>query len=254
MSATPEQRDVAPDSLSRLFHDTDWMMMYGERAALEGLLALARPSVALDIGVARGGSLRCIARHSTEVHAFDLRIDAEISELTNVTAHEGNTRVTLAPWLREASLRGSSVDFALVDADHSETGVYRDLVDLLDSSVLSGFILVHDIHHRSVRRGFNRINWADYPAVQYVDSAFVPGHVTRRREPNLHLEMWGGFALIVVNMRDRIRIPEVFARSIFQDRVYSSAVLETPAVGTLRLLRWLRNLTTTMLTRERENL
>jgi hypothetical protein len=66
--------------------------------------------------------------------------------------------------------------------------------------------------------------------------------------------MWGGFALIVVNMRDRIRIPEVFARSIFQDRVYSSAVLETPAVGTLRLLRWLRNLTTTMLTRERENL
>ena len=49
-----------------------WQMTFGERAAIEGILAQLRPRVAIEIGTAEGGSLERIAHYSERVHSFDL--------------------------------------------------------------------------------------------------------------------------------------------------------------------------------------
>src|SRR5690348_6240653 len=55
-----------------LTHDAGWQMSFGERAALEGVLAQLRPRLAVEIGTAEGGSLERIAAYSEEVHSIDL--------------------------------------------------------------------------------------------------------------------------------------------------------------------------------------
>ncbi len=46
-------------------------MAHGERFAIEGLLTVLEPDLALETGTAEGGSLRRLAAHSREVHAFE---------------------------------------------------------------------------------------------------------------------------------------------------------------------------------------
>ena len=49
-------------------------MSFGERAALEGVLAQLRPRLALEIGSAEGGSLARIAAYACEVHSVDVSL------------------------------------------------------------------------------------------------------------------------------------------------------------------------------------
>ena len=51
---------------------SEWQMTFGERAAIEGMLAQLRPRVAIEIGTAEGGSLERIAYYSERVHSFDI--------------------------------------------------------------------------------------------------------------------------------------------------------------------------------------
>ena len=98
-------------------------MAPGERAALTGLLASMRPRLAIEIGTGQGGSLRCISAYSGHTHAFDARPpDPGLDELTNVTFHTGNSHLLLPEALAQFAQRGESVDFALVDGDHSAGG------------------------------------------------------------------------------------------------------------------------------------
>ena len=54
------------------FSANPWQMSFGERAAIEGVLAQLRPQLAIEIGTAEGGSLERIAAHSERVISFDL--------------------------------------------------------------------------------------------------------------------------------------------------------------------------------------
>jgi hypothetical protein len=47
-------------------------MSFGERAALEGVLGQCEPRLAVEIDTYKGRSLRFLARHCEQVHAFDL--------------------------------------------------------------------------------------------------------------------------------------------------------------------------------------
>ena len=103
-------------------------MHYGERFALEGLLATLKPALSIEIGRAEGGSLRRIAAHSGHVHSFDLvrEPSSRSVELDNVTFHTGDSSVAAAGVLAGWRPAGQTVDFALVDGDHSADGVTRD--------------------------------------------------------------------------------------------------------------------------------
>ena len=166
-------------------------MSYGERAVLEGFLTQIRPALAIEIGVAEGGSLRRVASYAEEVHAFDLVAAPEaVAGLSNVRFHVGNSHELLPQALATFEENGRTVDFVFVDGDHSAPGVRRDVEDLLAStSVADTLILLHDTMNEEVRTGLEQVSFSSYPKVAHVDLDCVPGHLFV--EPGLQNELWG---------------------------------------------------------------
>jgi hypothetical protein len=181
-----------------LAHDP-WQMTLGERAAVEGLLARLAPALAVEVGVAEGGSTRCLARHAAEVHSFDFAHPAGLTdELPNVVAHTGDSHVLLPAFLERLAAAARSVDFALVDGDHTPEGVRRDVEDLLASpAVRRAVIVAHDTTNEGVRSGLEGVGLEEYPSVAYVDLDFVAGHLSARGP--FAGQLWGGLGLIVVD-------------------------------------------------------
>jgi Methyltransferase domain len=177
-------------------------MSFGERAALEGLLAQLRPTLAIEIGTAEGGSLERVAAYSERVHSFDLNFDLmpeeRRSELENVTFHPGDSHVLLPELLEELADAGQNVDFVLVDGDHSSEGVKKDMEDLLASDAIRSTVIVaHDTMNEVVRDGLERVRYADFPKVAYVELDMVAGYMFQ--EESLRNELWGGLGLVLVD-------------------------------------------------------
>ena len=203
----------------------EWLMAPGERAALEGVLAIVKPSISIEIGTFKGGSLDRIARNSDAVHAFDLERRPELTgeRYPNVAFHIGSSHELLPRVLAKLAAAGKHVDFALVDGDHSAPGVRADLENLLSSpSADRTVILLHDSLNDRVRAGLEQVEYDSYDRVTFVDLDFVPGRV--HREGPLEDELWYGLGLVVtgwdVGQDDRPGIypaPDVyeaFARSL----------------------------------------
>lgn len=174
-----------------------WQMVAGERAVLEGLLSQLRPGLAIEIGTAGGGSLRCLARHSEEVHSFDLEHPEQLSALGNVTLHTGDSHRLLPEVLAGFEREGRNVDFVLADGDHAAAGVASEMNVLLSSAALrSTLILAHDAANEEVRAGLEQVDYASFGKVAMVDLDMVAGHLSR--EGPFAGQLWGGFALVVV--------------------------------------------------------
>jgi Methyltransferase domain len=176
-----------------------WQMAPGERAALEGILSQLQPELAVEIGTAEGGSLRCIAGHSTRVLSFDLTAPplAE-DELRNVTVHTGDSHVLLPKVLADLAREGLNVDFVLVDGDHTAAGVEQDARDLLASDAVKSTVIVfHDTMNDEVRAGLERIDVAAEPKIAHFDLEFVAGRLNYGGV--FHHQLWGGFGLMVVD-------------------------------------------------------
>jgi hypothetical protein len=174
-------------------------MSFGERSALEGMLSCLKPRVSIEIGRAEGGSLRRIATHSHHVISLDLiEPPPELADLTNVRMLVGDGHEQLPRLLAELVAAASSVDFVLVDGDHSAEGVHADIDDLLGSpAIRRTVILVHDSLNEQVRAGLEAVPYHLHEKVRWVDLDFARGGVARL--PGLEGQCWGGFALIVVD-------------------------------------------------------
>jgi hypothetical protein len=174
---------------------TKMQMPFGEQAALEGVLALLKPQLAIEVGTAEGGSLERIALHSSEVHTFDLTVKVDESLFPNVHFHAGDSHELLPRLLDEQVKSGRFVDFALVDGDHERAGVARDVRALLDSPATKHtVVLLHDAANEGVRAGI-RDAGLDRPYVAYADLSLVP-----RSQPTPPLgEEWGGLGMIVID-------------------------------------------------------
>ena len=185
-----------------------WQMTFGERAALEGILAQLRPGLAIEIGTAEGGSLERVAHYSNHVHSFDL-VASELSagRLANVTVHTGDSHVLLHEVLEELAAAGTNVDFALVDGDHTPDGAERDVRDLLASDAVRRTVIVlHDTLNDGVRQGLSRIDYGVEPKVVYADLDFIGGHLSHRG--SFHHELWGGLGIVVVDVEgEKLGVP-----------------------------------------------
>jgi len=173
-------------------------MVPGERAALEGILAAVRPTVSIEIGTHKGGSLERISANSSSVHTFDLDRYPEVTpeRFPNVTFHIGDSHELLPQVLEQLAASETNVDFALVDGDHSAPGVRRDVEDLLSSrSVGRTVILLHDTLCDRVRAGLELVDYGAFEKVRFVDLDFVPGRVMADG-PQAN-ELWCGLGLIV---------------------------------------------------------
>jgi 2-polyprenyl-3-methyl-5-hydroxy-6-metoxy-1,4-benzoquinol methylase len=179
-------------------------MKFGERCALEGLLSLLKPELAIEIGTAEGGSLHRIAEHSREVHSFD--IVPEVSELaqrfSNVEFHIGDSASLLPQFLDGLGERGRNVDFVLVDGDHTSEGVQRDARALLEADACRQTVIVfHDAANDAVRAGIEALGLEHHPKVALALLDFIPGYLVENGP--LRLEIWNGLALVVLDERRR---------------------------------------------------
>jgi hypothetical protein len=165
-------------------------MSPGDRAALEGLVSVIKPPVAIEIGTAQGGSLERLAAHSGVVHAFD--VEAPATCPANAHFHLGDSAETMPRFLAELA---EPIDFVLVDGDHSYAGTRRDLLALLDSELVRRtVILAHDSLYGAVRAAIASV--ADHPKLTFCDIDFIPGRITDGGF--FSGQMWGGFALLLV--------------------------------------------------------
>jgi hypothetical protein len=194
---TPDNRprpvEEAPAALMR---DGDTQMSFGERAAVEGLLGQLRPGLAVEIGTAEGGSLRRICGHAAEVHSIDVSHEPLGEAPGNATLHAGPSAQLLPGLLESFATDGRTIDFALVDGDHSFEGVAGDLGALLASSAARRtVVLVHDSMNAEVRAGIESVGLDSHRHVVYFELDFVPGYVYRiGAAANT---AWGGLALVV---------------------------------------------------------
>jgi hypothetical protein len=195
----PYALDVGPVALTA---DGDWQMSFGERAALEGLLAQVRPALAIEIGTAAGGSLERLAAHSGEVHSLDLSHEPLTRRLpAHVHLHTGPSAELLGPLLERFSDDGREVGFVLIDGDHSFEGVADDLATTLRSSATArAAILVHDTMNAEVRAGIESVHPESWEKVVYYEPDFVPGYVFAAGP--VRNQAWGGLGLIIT---DRVR-------------------------------------------------
>jgi methyltransferase family protein len=212
MSRPPFERNApyapTPDNRPRalrasplpLTTDADTQMSFGERAAVEGVLAEVRPRLAIEIGTAEGGTLRRIAARSAEVHSIDVSHDALAGAPPNVTLHTGASHAVLPPLLDSLAAAGRTVDFVLVDGDHSFEGVAADLNVLLESAATARtVILVHDSLNAEVRAGVESVGLEGHDKVVYCELDFVAGYVYR--EGVAAGSAWGGLALVLTGSR-----------------------------------------------------
>lgn len=175
-------------------------MRFGERCALEGLLALLQPSLSIEIGTAEGGSLHRVAAYSREVHSFDIvsQVSDAQQRFPNVEFHVGDSATLVPQVLAELSSRGRNIDFALVDGDHSAAGVKRDARALLDAPACRQTVIVfHDAANDDVRAGLEALGLAEHPKVALALLDFVPGYVVASGPRRF--EIWNGLALVVLD-------------------------------------------------------
>jgi hypothetical protein len=183
--------------LRELFDDPVWQMSRGERAAIEGVLAAMKPTVAIEIGSMQGACLRRIALHAEEAHSFDLN-PPTLPMPANVVLHTGNSHELLPTFLAEQAAEDRNVDLVVVDGDHSSEGVRQDIDDLLDSPALKrSVILIHDTANERVRRGLDAVHFNAWPKVTYVALDWIPGYLFA--EPALRNELWFGLGLVIVD-------------------------------------------------------
>ena len=217
---TPDNRpaplDVAPLPLAC---DGRPQMSFGERAALEGVLAQTRPELALEIGTAEGGSLRRIAAHSAEVHSVDLDhepLSGQEPLPAHVTLHTGPSADLVPELLRWFAEGGRNLDFALVDGDHSFEGAGGDLQALLRSpATLRTVILVHDSMNAEVRAGIEGVGLEGYEKVVYHELDFVPGYIYA--EGVARNAVWGGLALVLTDVRRSAAYHESTRQSLYHE-------------------------------------
>jgi hypothetical protein len=203
MSATPP-----------IFEVDSWQMSLGERAALEGVLSQVKPKLAVEIGTAEGGSLARIAAHSDEVHSIDL-VRCPAPQPDHVTLHVGDSRRLLPELLERFTSEGRTVDFVLVDGDHSRAGVRQDLVDLLDSPAVSRTVIVlHDTFNGEVRAGITDVDFAAHEAVALVELDMTGGYMARTGP--FEGQLWGGIGLVVVDAEAERR------PGLYNDYLYDS--------------------------------
>jgi hypothetical protein len=175
----------------------NWQMHDSERLALTALLMRTRPTCAIEVGTYFGGSLSLFSEHAGLVYSIDIDPEAprRAGPLPNVTYLTGRSATLLPTLLEELTSGGIPVNFVLIDGDHSEEGVRRDLSIVLQYVPREPmFLLAHDSFNPGCRRGMLEAPWQDSRYCHFVDLDFVPGRLIEHPGPS-HGEPWGGLAM-----------------------------------------------------------
>lgn len=246
-------KNSAADMLLHPYQGLHWQMSTCEKAALECVLRELSPEVAVEVGTYQGGSLQVLSRFAGRVDAIDLKhgiIESLGPLLPNVFFHTGDSKVLLPQVLQDNLRAQRSVEFVLIDGDHSAVGVRLDIEALL--SVVPDcrrVVFMHDSFNPACREGVRTASWADSPYVHAVELDFVPGiYHENAYDTAAARTMWGGFACAVLQPYPRKGALQISAsqQGLF-DAVYRvsshsapSSGLRSRLTGVVRRLRAIR--------------
>lgn len=173
-----------------------WQMSNADRLAISGILARQKPCLSIEVGCYKGGSLQVISKYSTKVHSLDINpeVAALGKQFLNVEFHIGSSRETLPELVAYLNRLGQSVEFALIDGDHSSEGVRADINSLLNLNIDRRLvILMHDPFNPDCRHGIRSADWASNPHVHYVELDFTVGNFhSPAHDTATEGSMWGG--------------------------------------------------------------
>ncbi len=177
-----------------------WQMTSAERATLFFLLSQINPQCSIEIGSSNGGSLAVLSQFSQIVYSLDIdptcktRLGPRFSNVEFIT---GDSRATLVPLLHRLQTENSTLEFVLIDGDHTAEGIKHDIENVLQFKPNQPvYILMHDSFNPEVRAGIQSANWQDCLYVHWVELDLVPGILLNRMP--FHRQMWGGFAFALL--------------------------------------------------------
>jgi Methyltransferase domain len=185
-----------------------WQMTPAERLALIALLNAIRPSCAIEVGVAGGGSLQVLSDLSERVYALDIdpSVKIRLSSFPNVEFITGDSRQTFPALLDKLHAERVRFDFVLIDGDHSRHGVRCDIQSLLRYPPESTtYVVLHDSFNPACREGMRTAEWAKSPYVRSVELDFIQGwYCTEAEGATMNRQMWGGFGLAILSPQRRV--------------------------------------------------
>jgi hypothetical protein len=183
-------------------HRFHWDMGMLDRIGIVHMLHRLRPDIAMEIGTFRGGSLEVIARHCRKAYSIDLNpeVARELRpHFNNVEFLSGDSRDLIGTAIKTMDRLGESLQFVLIDGDHSEAGARRDIDLVLQYRPRAPMcILMHDSFNPAVRRGIIGVNWGANPHVHLVEVDFTIGEASTAYDSGHGSRMWGGLALAVL--------------------------------------------------------
>lgn len=148
--------------------------------------------------------MQVISKHSEKVYAIDIDPtlpDRLKGKFNNVTFLIGDSKEIVPKLIKELQEKNESIEFALIDGDHSAPGVKADIENMINyvpSSSLN--IILHDSFNPECRRGMKAVNYSANKHIHYVELDYITGAY----EPNgIKKEMWGGFGHIVLLNEER---------------------------------------------------
>ena len=178
----------------------EWQMSRAEKYCLINLLEHIRPNVAIEIGTYKGGSLQVLNQLAQHVYSIDISSAPEkflANKFPKVNFRIGESHITITKVFKEIEQLGLSLDFILVDGDHTSKAVRKDLEAILAYPHKHPVtIILHDSFNPQSRKGIKSINYTHYPSVSYVELDFITGSFWHN---NTYREMWGGFAMIQID-------------------------------------------------------
>jgi len=187
------------------FNGVDWAMTFAEKFAIIGILEQKKPKVAIEVGTLNGGSLSVIAHYAEKVYSIDPNPEVKEkleSEFSNVEFITGYSQETLPGLIAELNESPDDLGFVLIDGDHTEEGVRKDIEEVLKYRPRSPlWLLMHDSFNPDCRRAMKSIDWTGHQHVHWVNYDFIPGFLSNI--PGWEDQMWCGLALAYLDTHRR---------------------------------------------------
>jgi cephalosporin hydroxylase len=184
------------------FENDQWLMTDAERSALYALLSELRPACAIEIGTYKAGSLTTISKFCKHVYTLDIDPsfrDTYEDRFPDVQFIVGDSAETLPPLLKEIQRLDEPLGFILIDADHTENGMRRDIENILRYIPTRPlYIIMHDSFNPDCRRGMLKANWSSNPHTHLVELDYIAGRFISNEKGDRHRQMWCGFALAIL--------------------------------------------------------
>ncbi len=202
-----------PTDLGALFYpqclirDNRWEMSQAERSLLRTVLERVRPSIAIEVGTFRGGTLSLMSQYCEAVFSLDIdpELPVKLSQIRNAQFIIGPSAKTLPELLAGLSAAHMEPEFILIDADHSEQGVRGDIQTVLARvPKVRTFVAMHDSFNPGCRRGIVTSGWENCPYVHSVEVDFVSGSVVNQPGSPADGQMWGGLGFAVLDPKPRV--------------------------------------------------